>query len=343
MDGFKQKREGAAMKKRLWTLILMMLMVLDSFFFAFKPAIAQTGTTVFFSPDPANVYLNGTNSQVVEVWVGDAVELNSFDITVTYDPAIARLLSWTTGDFLEVTPSQCFQHPQHPIVPGYFEIICVQLGKTPKTGSGVLLEFTFSGLKNGVSPLTFVNPKLSNKDSAYIPNTPTNGTLNVAYNPTIIKPTTLSGSFDLQGRVDRGGIPVTLSEAQFVGQGPYTVPTTNVPGDNLAFTNVAMDVYTVSTNQAGYLNISPEMGRQIALLASGNVLPPLRLLGGNAVWTNNEIDIFDVALVSGEIGKTTFIADADINDDGKVDIFDLALVAGNFGMTSAVAYAGWTP
>jgi hypothetical protein len=102
-----------------------------------------------------------------------------------------------------------------------------------------------------------------------------------------------------------------------------------------------MDVYTVSTNQARYLNITPAMGRQIALLASGNVLPPLSLLGGNAVWTNNEIDIFDVALVSGEIGEISFDPDADINGDGKVDIFDLALVAGNYEMTSAIAYAEW--
>ena len=94
------------------------------------------------------------------------------------------------------------------------------------------------------------------------------------------------------------------------------------------------------------MNISPEMGRQIALLASGNVLPPLRLIGGNAVWTghatsNDQIDIFDVALVSGEIGKITFNPDADINGNGKVDIFDLAMVAGNYGMNSVDAYAGW--
>jgi hypothetical protein len=128
---------------------------------------------------------------------------------------------------------------------------------------------------------------------------------------------------------------------QYVGQGPYTVPTTNVSGNNLYFPNVAMDLYTVSTAQARYLNITPAMGKQIALLANGNILPPLKLLGGNAIWTNNEIDIFDVAFVSGEIGKTTFIADADINNDGKVDILDLALVAGNYGLTSAVAYADW--
>jgi len=170
-----------------------------------------------------------------------------------------------------------------------------------------------------------------------------NGTLNVAYNPAIIKPTTLSGSFELQGRADRGSIPVGLSVGQYVGQGPYTAATTNVSGGNLAFTNVAMDVYTVSTAQAGYLNISGDMGRQIALLASGNALPPLRLLGGNAVWTNNEIDIYDVALVAGEIGKTVFDENADVNGNGKVDIFDLALVAGNYGMTSVDAYAGWLP
>lgn len=334
------------MKKHFWTHFMLMLMVLSNFFFAFKPAAAQTSTTVYFSPDPATVYLNGTNSQVVEVWVGDVVELNAFDITVEYDPAVANLASWTTGTFLEVYASQCFQHPQHPIVPGYFRIICTQFAKPLKTGSGVLLKLTFSGLGVDSTALTLTEPEFSaGTPLVTIYPTPTNGTLNVAYNSTI-KPTTLSGSLELQGRVDRGGIPVTLSEAQFVGQGPYTVPTTNVSGNNLAFTNVAMDVYTVSTGQAGYLNISPEMGRQIALLASGNVLPPLRLIGGNAVWTghatsNDQIDIFDVALVSGEIGKITFNPDADINGNGKVDIFDLAMVAGNYGINSVDAYAGW--
>ena len=331
------------MKKRILTLFMVILMVLGSCFFAFKPAAAQTDTTVFFSPDPATVYLNGTNSQVVEVWVGDVVDMNGFDITVVYDPAIANLSSWATGGFLEIGTGNCFPNPQHPNEPGYFQMICAQFARPRKTGSGVLLKLTFSGLRQGSSDLVFVNPTLALGYPAqdFVP-TEINGTLDVTYNATI-KPTTLSGSFDLQGRTDRGGIPVTLSEAQFVGQGPYTVPTTNVSGNNLAFPSVAMDVYTVSTAQAGYLNISPAMGKHIALLASGNVLPPLRLVGGNAVWTNNEIDIYDVALVSGEIGKVSFDPDADINGNGKVDIFDLALVAGNYGMNSVDAYAGWLP
>ena len=327
------------MKKRILIAFVLMLMVLGSFFFAFNPAVAQTGPFVYFSPDPVTVYLNGTNSQLVEVWVEEAVDIRGFDFIITYDARLASITSFAVGNFLPVTLDSCLKKDN---LPGYFRLQCVKLGGTTVSGEGVLFSMTFAGSNPGTTPLTFTQARFTNKDSVPVWPAYTNGTLNVTYNSTI-KPTTLSGSFDLQGRTNRSGIPVRLSVGQFVGQGPYNATTTNVSGNNLAFTNVAMDVYTVSTAQARYLNITPAMGKQIALLASGNVLPPLCLLGGNAVWTNNEIDIFDVALVSGEIGKTSFNADADINNDGKVDILDLALVAGNFGMTSTIAYADWLP
>lgn len=329
-------KAGAAMKKKFWTHFMLMLMIVGSFFFAFKPAAAQTGTTVFFSPDPATVYLNGTNSQVVDLIIADAVDLNAFDIILDYDASVANIQSWAHGGFFENL--MCIKQEN---TPGHLWIVCTQTASTPKSGPGSVLKLTFCGTGSGTTPITFTQARFSNKDSQPVWPAYTNGTLNTVYDPAIIIPTTLSGSFELQGRTDRGRIPVTLSVGQYVGQGPYTVPTTNVSGNNLYFPNVAMDLYTVSTAQARYLNITPAMGKQIALLANGNILPPLKLLGGNAIWTNNEIDIFDVAFVSGEIGKTTFIADADINNDGKVDILDLALVAGNYGLTSAVAYADW--
>ena len=333
------------MKKTVCSLFMLMLIVLGSFFFAFKSAAAQTGTTVYLSPNPANIYLNESKSQVVEVWVADAVNLNYFEVILTYDSTLVSLDSWEFGNFFEMEIAGCVTYTN---TPGYFRLGCTQFAKPGKSGIGVMFTMNMSGKLAGTTPLTFEKVELVDKDDALITPPFTNGTLNVAYDPDVIAPTTLSGSFELQGRTDRGGIPVSLSVGQYVGQGPYTAATTNVSGDNLAFTNVAMDVYTVSTAQAGYLNISPDMGRQIALLASGNVLPPLRLLAGNAVWTghatsNDQIDIYDVSLVSGEIGKTVFIADADINGDGKVDIFDLALAAGNFGMNSVDAYAEWVP
>ena len=329
-------KAGAAMKKKFWTHFMLMLMIVGSFFFAFKPAAAQTGTTVFFSPDPATVYLNGTNSQVVDLIIADAVDLNAFDIILDYDASVANIQSWAHGGFFENL--MCIKQEN---TPGHLWIVCTQTASTPKSGPGSVLKLTFCGTGSGTTPITFTQARFSNKDSQPVWPAYTNGTLNTVYDPAIIIPTTLSGSFELQGRTDRGRIPVTLSVGQYVGQGPYTVPTTNVSGNNLYFPNVAMDLYTVSTAQARYLNITPAMGKQIALLANGNILPPLKLLGGNAIWTNNEIDIFDVALVSGEIGKITFNPDADINGNGKVDIFDLAMVAGNYGMNSVDAYAGW--
>ena len=328
------------MRKQIWRVLVVTLMVLGGGFFAFKPAAAQEGTTVFFSPDPATIYLNGTNSQVVEVWVGNALNLYSFDIAFTYNPEIALISSWSFGEFFEIEVWACQRTTNNP---GYFRLACTQIAPvTPKSGSGVVFRATFEGTQPGSTLMTLTKAEFSNTISEMIYAPLISGTLNVTYNSTI-KPTTLSGSFDLQGRTNRGGVPVTLSAGQFVGQGPYTVSTTNVSGNNLSFTNVAMDLYAVSTAQAGYLNISPAMGKHIALLASGNVLPPLRLVGGNAIWTDNVINAQDLALVAGELGKSTFNADADINGNGKVDIFDLAMVAGNYGMTSEVAYAGWTP
>ena len=324
------------MKKSIWTIIMLVLVVLGSFFFAFKPAAAQTGTTVYFSPDPANVYINETNSQVVDLMISGAVDLISFDIKVTYDSTITTIQSVAFGNFFEV--GGCVRTTN---TPGFLWYSCFQHGSSlPKSGSGIVLKLTFTGTIIGTTPLTFTKAEMSDAYEHLIIANTTHGRVNVIDSSAIIY-TTLSGSFSLQGRTNRGGIPVTLSVGQYVGQGPYNATTTNVSGNNLSFTNVAMDVYTVSTAEAGYLNISPAMGRQIALLASGNVLPPLRLVGGNAVWTNNEIDIYDVALVSGEIGKVSYNPDADINGNGKVDIFDLALVAGNYGMNSVDAYAGW--
>ena len=117
------------MKKIITSLFVIVLMVLGSIIFMFKPATAQTGTTVFFSPDPANLYLNGSNSQVVEMWVGDVVDMNGFDITLTYDPEFAHLDSWTVGTFLDISVGSCFIAPGYPDQPGFFRRACVQLGK----------------------------------------------------------------------------------------------------------------------------------------------------------------------------------------------------------------------
>ena len=317
-----------------------MVMALSSLFFAFKPAAAQTGTTVYFSPDPTNVYLNGSNSQVVDLMIADAVNLYGFDIILSYDASIANIQSITYGDFFEI--GYCVRNTN---TPGYLRYACTQTGTESKSGIGSVLKLTFIGKNLGTSLINFNKAEFPDRGGVAYHPTPTNGTLNVTYNATI-KPTTLSGNFDLQGRTDRGGIPVTLSKGQYVLQGPYTTGTTNVGGNNLVFTNVAMDVYTVSTGQAGYLNIDATCGKTKAIFGTTSTLSPLKLKGGNAVWTDNVINIDDISAILGVYGKASTLAaplEADINANGTVDVYDLAMAAGNYGFTCATAYANWMP
>lgn len=103
------------MRKQIWRVLVVTLMVLGGGFFAFKPAAAQEGTTVFFSPDPATIDLNGTNSQVVEVWVGNALNLYSFDIAFTYNPEIALISSWSFGEFFEIEIWACQRTTNNPL------------------------------------------------------------------------------------------------------------------------------------------------------------------------------------------------------------------------------------
>ena len=338
------------MKKTVLSPLLLTLMVLSSFFFAFKSTAAQTGTTVFFSPDPANVYLNGTNSQVVEVWVGDVVEMNAFDITVEYDPAIVNLVSWTTGTFLEVYPSQCFQNPQHPIEPGYFQIICTQFAKPKKTGSGVLLKLTFSGLSFGSTALTLTNPEFSaGTPLVTIYPTPINGTLNVTYDPTTVKYTSLSGNISLQGQSLRGGIPVSLETGLYVGYGPYNTLSLPQPDNNYFFTSIVMDAYPIRTAFPTYLNLDASSNKVKGMVGATNTLPMLVLRAGNVNTADNEINTNDLDLIRDSFDLNTRMfrssvkLSGDANGDGIVDIRDLALAGGNYGLNGATAYLDWMP
>ena len=329
------------MKKKLWTLLMLLLMVLGSFLFAFKPAAAQTVPTVYLSPEPANVYLNGSNSQVVDIMIAGAANLISFDIKLTYDASISTIQSVAFGSFFEV--GGCVKQTN---TPGFLWYSCFQFGSSsPKSAGGIILKLTFKGQSAGTTPLTFTRNEMSDVDNKLIIATPTNGTLNVTYNATI-KLTTLSGNFDLQGRTDRGGIPVNLSKGQYTLQGPYTKSTTEVNGNNLAFTNVAMDLYTVTTNQPRYLNIDATCGKTKAVLGTTSTLSPLKLKGGNAEMSDNEINIYDITKITGVYGKASTLAaplEEDINANGTVDVYDLAMAAGNYGLTCATAYANWVP
>ncbi len=318
----------------------LILAFLISQLFVVKPVVAQDDYHVVFSPDPTNLYLNGTNKQVVDIWIKNANDpLNAFDIRMHYDSTIAVIEQWNPGDFLEIEKGFCFVKINDP---GHLWIVCAQLNKPGKSGEGIVLKLTFTGKGYGTINPTIDNAIFMRKadDTKTYPRVVV-PTINATYNPGIIKPVNLNGSVSMQGRTTQSGANIRLT-GQVIGRG-YSGASTDASGNNYIFNNIAMDLYTVWTNTQGYLNIPANMNKQMALIGAETTLNPLHLVAGNAVWTDNVININDFSLVAGNFGKTNYDSRADINGNGKVDIFDLALVAGNFGKTSEEEYASWQP
>jgi hypothetical protein len=153
----------------------------------------------------------------------------------------------------------------------------------------------------------------------------------------------VTGTISMQGRTVRSGVPLTLTD---VNGAPVYGPFTDDSGPELAF-NVLFSpvnggIYEITTLQPRYLNVTADLNKQF-LVNSAYEIEPLELQGGNAIWTDNDIDINDASLVGAQYGWTgnTSTQDADVNFDDKVNIQDLALVGGNFDLDSATAYADW--
>ena len=151
----------------------------------------------------------------------------------------------------------------------------------------------------------------------------------------------ITGTFSMQGNLNRGGIPVTLT---WTGTGwTYAASDTteDLLVDNFQVTVTYGGDYTITTLQPRYLNVYADVSfSKIITVADDYPLPALQLRGGNAVWTNNEIDLEDASKVGADWGSV-LNPDGNVNFDSIVNIQDLALVGGNYGLTSADAYGTW--
>jgi len=322
-----------------WRSQILLMALFVSLFFTTKAAQAQDSPTIHFSPDPVTLILNKSQPEVVEVWIRNIEAVGAFDVEIIYDQTVARLDSWEHGEFFNMSePGSCQREINNP---GFFRLACAQLGFPAVSGDGIFIKLTFTPLKYGSTNLTFQKAIFSNIYFQSVYPEKMHSVINTTYDPGIIKPVNLNGTVSMQGRTNQSGVNIRL-DGQVVGNS-YSGTSSNASGNNYVFNNIAMDLYTVWTNTPAYLNVPVSMNKQIGLVAAATTLNPLHLVAGNAVWSDNEIDIHDLSLVSGNFGRTSFDSRADINGDGKVDTFDLALVAGNFGKTSEEEYAGWQP
>ena len=201
---------------------------------------------------------------------------------------------------------------------------------------------TFEGTNIGISPVTLADVHLSNSAANTIPVEISHGSI------AVVAYYTVQGSFGLAGQTNRGGVPVTLSGGQVFGGGPYSEKSQNRPGINLIVENVIADTYTVTTAQPRCLNVTAELNKTITMTGD-YTMQPLTLRCGNAIWTDNVIDVNDISIVGSQWGKSQAdlpvgeTLNGDVNFDNIVNIRDWALVAGNYGLSSEDVYDNWTP
>lgn len=145
----------------------------------------------------------------------------------------------------------------------------------------------------------------------------------------------ITGTFSMQGRSTRAGIPVTLTST------PYTYNGTSIEAitANLSFSNVAGTTYLITTNQPRYLDVIASLNITKVIDALNTTISDLMLRGGDAD-DNNQVFLGDASVIGTQYGYIGITNNGDVNFSGKVDIYDLALVGGNYTLTSGQAYAG---
>lgn len=333
------------LKKWIQTAVLILLTAGLCLFQAPSPAAAQSSTPVLaVTPAAADVVLG--NTRVLSLYLTGGVNVNAFDVTVTYDSSLVSLVSWAYGGYL----SNLWKVYESN-TPGSLRLAAAQLATPGVTGSGSLLNLTFRGNVNGISAVTITAAQLADPLGASTYPTRQNGTLWIHADPALYSTFTLTGNLTLQGAASSAGVGLNLGYGTLNWFGPYsTVTGSGSPNINLA--GVYQDTYRLTTAQARYLNLTAALNKTKSVAAGSTALNPLLLRGGNAVWQeqvggvwvqNNVIDALDLALVTGQYGTSGAGLSGDVNADGRVDFFDLVLVAGNYGLTSETAYQAWTP
>jgi len=110
-------------------------------------ARASTGASVAIWPDYSSVVV-GT-PVTLQLVVRDGVNVNGYDITLTYDAGRLALDSWSHGGYLS---NLWVAHRSES--PGTFRLAATQLAAAPVSGDGVLLNFVFNTLAVGESDVT---------------------------------------------------------------------------------------------------------------------------------------------------------------------------------------------
>lgn len=166
-----------ALPKRITPRIILLLSLL--FTTALAGAIspdsvvqAQTGTIVRVTPQQSQVNVGGTVTITLQVTGGQNV--NAFDFTLLYNPALAALETWSPGTYLSNT-FQVYKNEQF----GRIRVAYTQLATPGVSGDGTLFNLVFRGLAEGSNEIILDEIIFADPNGNQINPEHENGTLTV--------------------------------------------------------------------------------------------------------------------------------------------------------------------
>lgn len=133
---------------------------------------AQTSTIVRVSPQQNQVNIGGTVNITLQVTGGQNV--NAFDFTLLYNPALIALESWSPGTYLSNT-FQVYKNEQ----PGSIRVAYTQLATPGANGDGTLFNLVFRGLAEGSNEIILDEVIFADPNGNQINPEHENGTLTV--------------------------------------------------------------------------------------------------------------------------------------------------------------------
>ncbi len=150
-----------------------------------SPARAQGGTLVTVQPPVAQVPVG--SDLAIELVIIGGVNLNAFDVTLTYDPALLALKHWAHGSYFKNlwVISQDNQ-------PGSLRLAAAQLASPPVSGDGALLVLTFTALAAGVTDVTIARAEFADSAGNKVIPEVAHGTVTAGSAPTYTLTSTLT-------------------------------------------------------------------------------------------------------------------------------------------------------